>query len=106
MKISQVFIEFSYDILFLLKTEGKWSSEGMTTTIVQEENAVKCESSHLTAFSALIEPIPHDGRHNGLSGLFIIPPIHLHILSVLSSVGSALSIAGLAMTSLTYALFR
>lgn len=68
---------------------------------VENEDSVLCESTHLTAFSVLIEPKPKEERVQ--SSTF---KVHTYVLSIISSVGSALSIVGLTLTVLTFAIFR
>ena len=82
---------------------------------------LRCESNHLTAFSVLLDPLPtsnpgrdddddddtNDDSENGKNADYRrSQSIHTHVLSILSSIGSALSITGLAITVLTFALFR
>jgi len=64
-------------------------------------DSIRCETTHLTAFSILLDPRPEDEESTSVSNT-----IHSHILSVISSVGSTVSIAGLTLTVLTYSIFR
>lgn len=92
---------FSFTNLFNLKDQ-RWSEDGMRSIVM--ENAVICKATHLTAFSVLIDPLPLP--FPGSDYAPINNTVHSHILSILSSLGSALSIVGLAGTILTYGLFR
>ncbi|CAG7820248.1 unnamed protein product [Allacma fusca] len=98
--------------------ESKWSSRGMRNVRLPN-GTLQCESSHLTAFSVLLDPFPThkenpiesdrdeaDGKTKASINALLPDDIHAHILSLLSSVGSALSITGLAITVLTFGLFR
>ncbi|CAL8095258.1 unnamed protein product [Orchesella dallaii] len=82
--------------------ENLWSTAGVTTIYMGDE--VKCSSTHLTAFSALIEPLPLP--FPGAEYAPVNNSVHSFILSVLSTIGSVCSIIGLSFTVLTYALFR
>ncbi|XP_042899870.1 adhesion G protein-coupled receptor E2 isoform X1 [Parasteatoda tepidariorum] len=70
-----------------------WSSEGLKTN--QTETKIICQSSHLTAFSVLLDFTPQ----------VMASDIHETILSIISYSGSALSIVGLSSTLLTYSIF-
>ena len=54
-----------------------------------------CSTSHLSSFSVLFDPVaePFGGLHE-------------RVLSLLSYIGAGLSLLGLALTILTYSLFR
>ncbi|XP_077495708.1 uncharacterized protein LOC144106737 [Amblyomma americanum] len=71
----------------------EWSTAGITTN--QSGNVTVCSSTHMTAFSLLLDPLP------GMS----TAPHHYRILSLISYVGCIMSIVGLFFTILTYALF-
>jgi len=57
---------------------------------------IQCESTHMTAFSVLLNPDPEVS----------IADKHKHVLSIISYTGSICSIIGLLLTILTYSLFR
>lgn len=57
--------------------------------------AIVCESSHLTPFTLLLDPYPR----RDLGSL-------LEAHDIISYLGSALSVVGLAITIVTYKLFR
>jgi len=68
--------------------------DGISTN--QSMESIQCESTHLTAFSVLLDPnadIP-------------IPGVHKQVLSIISYIGSLCSIVGLFLTILTYSMFR
>lgn len=71
-----------------------WLTTGITTN--QSGGWIHCESTHLTAFSVLLDP--ESGRS--------IAPHHKATLNSLSYVGAVLSITGLLCTIVTYAMFR
>jgi len=73
-----------------------WSTAGIKTSWSKKQNAIQCESDHLTAFSVLLDITPTEN----LSGF------HQNILRMISYVGSGLSIFGLTITVLLYSLFR
>lgn len=83
-----------YVCAFWDERRREWSTAGITTN--QSGNMTVCSSTHLTAFSLLLDPMP------GLS----TPSHHYRILSLISYVGCIMSIIGLFFTILTYALFR
>ncbi|XP_037528981.1 adhesion G protein-coupled receptor E2 [Rhipicephalus sanguineus] len=72
----------------------EWSTAGITTN--KSGNVTVCTSTHMTAFSLLLDPLPGmvTARH------------HYRILSLISYVGCIMSVVGLFFTILTYALFR
>ncbi|KAH6923132.1 hypothetical protein HPB50_023466 [Hyalomma asiaticum] len=72
----------------------EWSTAGITTN--KSGNVTVCTSTHMTAFSLLMDPLPGmaTARH------------HYRILSLISYVGCIMSVVGLFFTILTYALFR
>jgi len=70
---------------------------------IQTADGVICRSTHMTAFSAIIDPLPFPFPGNDYRP---ISPTQEKILKILSSIGSGLSIIGLAGTILTYGLFR
>ncbi|CAN8002029.1 unnamed protein product, partial [Ixodes hexagonus] len=72
----------------------EWSTAGITTN--QSGNVTVCSSTHLTAFSLLLDPMPD----------LSTPAHHYRILSLISHIGCIMSIIGLFFTILTYALFR
>ena len=65
----------------------------MTTEVIGAEAV--CSTSHLSSFSVLFDPVA-----DPIGGL------HERILSLLSYIGAGLSLLGLALTILTYGLFR
>ncbi|RZF45128.1 hypothetical protein LSTR_LSTR000538 [Laodelphax striatellus] len=75
-----------------------WMTSGVTTN--QSGKWVNCESTHLTAFSVLLDPTP-DANH--VESLY---SHHEATLTTISYVGVTLSIFGLIFTILTYAMFR
>ncbi|XP_039297622.1 uncharacterized protein LOC111045476 isoform X2 [Nilaparvata lugens] len=75
-----------------------WMTSGVTTN--QTDKWVSCESTHLTAFSVLLDPTP-DANH--VESLY---SHHEATLTTISYVGATLSIFGLIFTILTYAMFR
>ncbi|XP_065311024.1 adhesion G protein-coupled receptor E2-like [Dermacentor albipictus] len=72
----------------------EWSTTGVMTN--HSTNVTVCSSTHMTAFSLLLDPLPGKttARH------------HYRILSLISYVGCIMSVVGLFFTILTYALFR
>ncbi|XP_065311042.1 adhesion G protein-coupled receptor E1-like isoform X1 [Dermacentor albipictus] len=72
----------------------EWSTTGVTTN--RSGNVTVCTSTHMTAFSLLLDPLP------GTS----LAPHHYRILSLISYVGCIMSIVGLFFTILTYSIFR
>ncbi|CAG0902716.1 unnamed protein product [Darwinula stevensoni] len=76
-------------------TKRDWSTDGLTL-ISDSDGRVRCASSHLTAFSVLLDPRPVPVEDEG----------HQVALSLVSYIGAALSIVGLGLTVLTYSMFR
>ncbi|XP_075218846.1 uncharacterized protein LOC142323283 isoform X2 [Lycorma delicatula] len=77
---------------------SEWLVNGIITN--QTDGWIHCQSTHLTAFSVLLDPSP-DGNQ------FKSPYAqHEAALSTISLIGSSLSIIGLLFTVLTYAIFR
>ncbi|GIX91833.1 adhesion G-protein coupled receptor G6 [Caerostris extrusa] len=74
--------------------DRRWSTEGLTTN--HTKSYVICESSHMTAFSILFDVSPRSVRDE----------THESILTIISYIGSTLSIIGLCITILSYTLFR
>ncbi|KAJ9580698.1 hypothetical protein L9F63_024126, partial [Diploptera punctata] len=72
----------------------EWLDDGIETN--QSSEWIQCQSSHMTAFSVLLDP------QLGTA----IPDKHRQLLSIISYVGSTCSIVGLFLTILTYSLFR
>jgi hypothetical protein len=72
----------------------EWLDNGIFTN--QSMDWIQCESTHLTAFSVLLDP----------SVGMPIPDRHKHVLSIISYIGSICSIIGLFLTILTYSMFR
>ncbi|KAH6922888.1 hypothetical protein HPB50_020024 [Hyalomma asiaticum] len=83
-----------YVCAFWDELRKQWSTAGVTTN--QSGNVTVCTSTHMTAFSLLLDPLP------GTS----MAPHHYRILSLISYVGCIMSIVGLFFTILTYSLFR
>uniref|UniRef100_L7M4R1 Putative g protein-coupled receptor n=1 Tax=Rhipicephalus pulchellus TaxID=72859 RepID=L7M4R1_RHIPC len=83
-----------YVCAFWDERRKQWSTVGVTTN--QSGNVTVCTSTHMTAFSLLLDPLP--GRS--------LAPHHYRILSLISYVGCIMSIVGLFFTILTYSLFR
>ncbi|GIY05036.1 adhesion G-protein coupled receptor G6 [Caerostris darwini] len=73
--------------------DRRWSTEGLTTN--HTKSYVICESSHMTAFSILFDVSPLSARDK----------THESIMTIISYIGSILSIIGLSLTILTYMLF-
>uniref|UniRef100_A0A1W7RAV2 Cadherin EGF LAG seven-pass G-type receptor 2 n=1 Tax=Hadrurus spadix TaxID=141984 RepID=A0A1W7RAV2_9SCOR len=73
--------------------EQEWSTEGLWVN--QTDNLTLCFSTHLTAFSILLDPDPEP-----------IAESHQQALSLISYIGSGLSLLGLLLTIITYSLFR
>ncbi|CAL1288397.1 unnamed protein product [Larinioides sclopetarius] len=73
--------------------DRRWSAEGLTTN--HTKNYVICQSTHMTAFSVLLDVTPRAPKNK----------THESILSIISYVGSVLSIIGLSLTIITYVLF-
>ncbi|KAL1440923.1 hypothetical protein MTO96_008970 [Rhipicephalus appendiculatus] len=84
----------SYSCAFWDGHRKEWSTAGITTN--RSGNVTVCSSSHMTAFSLLLDPLP------GMA----MAPHHYRILSLISYVGCIMSVVGLFFTILTYALFR
>ena len=74
--------------------EERWHSAGIETTLL-DDGIIECTSSHMTAFSVLFDPTPD----------LVIDDKNLNILTILTHVGSLLSIIGLIFTIITYAMF-
>ncbi|GAB6018517.1 hypothetical protein CHUAL_000214 [Chamberlinius hualienensis] len=77
---------------YWVNNQSKWSIEGMTTS--QDDKQVTCSASHMTSFSILLDPNPD------------VNPTDIKAMSIISYVGSGLSVLGLILTILTYSLFR
>ncbi|XP_043226689.1 uncharacterized protein LOC122383897 [Amphibalanus amphitrite] len=75
------------------ENEMSWSEEGVTTELMGDQAV--CSTSHLSSFSVLFDPVAES-----------IGGLHERILSILSYIGAGLSLLGLALTILTYSLFR
>ncbi|XP_035208578.1 uncharacterized protein LOC118183217 isoform X2 [Stegodyphus dumicola] len=73
--------------------ERLWSADGLKTNHTTDK--VICESSHMTAFSVLLDLTPQADKDE----------MHEVILSIISYAGSVLSIIGLSLTIITYLLF-
>ncbi|XP_054720828.1 uncharacterized protein LOC129230455 [Uloborus diversus] len=76
------------------ENERVWSTDGLITN--QSGNSTICLSSHMTAFSLLLDPTPNEG----------ISSDHLLTLSIISYIGCGLSMLGLLLTIVTYSMFR
>jgi hypothetical protein len=72
----------------------EWLDDGISTN--QSMDWIQCESTHLTAFSVLLDP------NTGIP----IPVGHEQALSIITYIGSVCSIFGLFLTILTYSMFR
>ncbi|XP_049513847.1 cadherin EGF LAG seven-pass G-type receptor 2 [Dermacentor silvarum] len=83
-----------YICAFWDERRKEWSTTGVTTN--RSGNVTVCSSTHMTAFSLLLDPLP------GTS----LAPHHYRILSLISYVGCIMSIVGLFFTILTYSIFR
>ncbi|XP_037271639.2 uncharacterized protein LOC119163684 isoform X1 [Rhipicephalus microplus] len=84
----------SYSCAFWDGQRKEWSTAGITTN--RSGNVTVCRSSHMTAFSLLLDPLP------GMT----MAPHHYRVLSLISYAGCIMSVVGLFFTILTYALFR
>ncbi|XP_054722019.1 cadherin EGF LAG seven-pass G-type receptor 3-like [Uloborus diversus] len=73
--------------------ERFWSTDGIITNYTAGK--VICQSSHMTAFSVLLDVMPSSKVNER----------HHTVLSIISYTGSGLSIVGLSLTLLTYSLF-
>ena len=93
MKLRLLLETILRSIVFL---EKYWSTDGLTTK--RDDDRIICESTHLTAFSVLFDPYAIMREK--------LPEHHRVALSVISYLGSALSMFGLTITVFTYALFR
>ncbi|CAM1327799.1 Uncharacterised protein g9589 [Pycnogonum litorale] len=80
--------------VYWIPKERRWSQEGIVT--IQSHNRTTCYSTHLTAFSVLLDPVPSEA----------IPYSHQRILSYISYIGCLISVVGLLLTIITYSLFR
>ncbi|KAH6923289.1 hypothetical protein HPB50_026514 [Hyalomma asiaticum] len=83
-----------YSCAFWDVRRKEWSTAGITTN--KSGNVTVCSSSHMTAFSLLLDPLP------GMA----MAPHHYRVLSLISYIGCIMSVVGLFFTILTYALFR
>lgn len=83
----------SWMCAYWLNSESRWSTDGMSTN--QNDENITCSASHMTSFSILFDPSPEN-----------IDPANEKALSIISYVGSGLSVLGLILTVLTYSLFR
>lgn len=73
---------------------GHWSRRGLD--VYDDNDTVTCTSDHMTAFSILLDPEPNAD----------LDPVHLEALTIISYVGSGLSVLGLVLTIVTYSMFR
>ncbi|KAF8790711.1 Adhesion G-protein coupled receptor G4 like protein [Argiope bruennichi] len=73
--------------------DWRWSAEGLTTN--HTKNYVICQSTHMTAFSVLLDVTPRSPKNKS----------HESIMSIISYIGCVLSIIGLSLTIITYVLF-
>ncbi|XP_022246737.1 adhesion G protein-coupled receptor E1-like isoform X2 [Limulus polyphemus] len=80
--------------VFWKEKEKLWATDGISTNKTQ--NFTICSSTHMTAFSVLLDPTPNTE----------VSSDHQEALSIISYVGCVVSICGLILTILTYALFR
>ncbi|PIK35316.1 putative G-protein coupled receptor, partial [Apostichopus japonicus] len=86
-----------YKCAFWDETAGVWTTEGLQVVrYVDGNNSLECTSTHLTYFAVLLDT----GFSNG------VPPQHTLPLTLISYVGSVVSMLGLVATFLTYTLFR
>ena len=85
-----------YSCVYWDEADKDWSTKGIRTSRSSKDGSIQCDSDHLTAFSVLLDPTPHEQ----LSGS------HQYILKVISYVGSGLSVLGLSITVVLYSLFR
>ncbi|KAG1674164.1 Adhesion G-protein coupled receptor G6 [Nymphon striatum] len=82
------------ECVYYIPEEKRWSAEGLIT--IQRNNKTTCYSSHMTAFSILMDPTPHEA----------ISAKHSTILSFISYIGCLISVVGLIFTIVTYSMFR
>lgn len=86
-----------YRCVFWNETGNVWATYGLDTLALSGDNfTVECTSSHLTYFAVLLD--------TGFSN--VVPTQHVVSLTVISYVGSIISMIGLVATFLTYSLFR
>ena len=87
---------FTISIQFVISGGlGNWSDRGCKQ-VKNEAGRVKCHCDHMTNFAVLFSasgPRTHDDKH-------------AMALSIISYVGCAISLVGLTLTLMTYALFR
>ncbi|XP_064607201.1 adhesion G-protein coupled receptor G2-like isoform X2 [Liolophura sinensis] len=74
--------------------EKQWSYTGVTKQ-GEDDASVHCCSHHLTNFAVMLDVDPN----------VVIEKVHTNVLSIISFVGSGLSITGLTLTLITYAIF-
>ncbi|XP_041347593.1 cadherin EGF LAG seven-pass G-type receptor 2-like [Gigantopelta aegis] len=73
-----------------------WSPDGIVT-LTTDDNTTECQTNHLTSFAVVMDPNPQSEK---------LPGIHEDILSTISYIGIGISLISLAITILTYGLFR
>ncbi|CAL1268772.1 unnamed protein product, partial [Larinioides sclopetarius] len=74
---------------------GGWSYKGCVSVFVDPTH-VRCYCDHLTSFASILEIKPG----------YKLPKVHTRVLSVLTYIGCYLSIFGLGVIILTFAIFR
>ena len=84
---------------FLVGGRGNWSTRGCSLRN-SEPDDIFCVCDHLTSFAVLI--VPRGKRPAGED----TQKTHHRILSVISYVGCAISLAGASLTLLTYLMFK
>ncbi|GAU88326.1 hypothetical protein RvY_01043 [Ramazzottius varieornatus] len=73
----------------------RWSTKGVSV-ISQNDEEIKCQAHHMTAFSVLFDPTPDVG----------VAEEHKFALSLISYIGCGLSFFGCVATIITYSFFR
>ncbi|GBM79774.1 Adhesion G-protein coupled receptor G4 [Araneus ventricosus] len=74
---------------------GGWSYKGCVSVLIDTTH-VRCYCDHLTSFAVILEINPE----------FKIPKVHSGVLSIFTYMGCSLSIFGLGVIILTFAIFR
>ncbi|XP_052079943.1 uncharacterized protein LOC127718086 [Mytilus californianus] len=72
-----------------------WSTQGVYT-VSTGGNKTECHTTHLTSFAILMDPVPS----------YELDEVHDKAMTYISYIGCAVSIFGLAVTIVTYSMFR
>ncbi|GBM61202.1 hypothetical protein AVEN_241584-1 [Araneus ventricosus] len=75
---------------------GGWSYKGCVSVLIDPTH-VRCYCNHLTSFAVILEINPSSGE---------TPKVHRAAMSVITYVGCSLSIFGLGIVILTFAIFK